>query len=202
MNTFIYALREPDTGEIRYIGKANDLQERLRMHVEHAYIEKNHRACWVRSLLEKGKKPIIEIVDEVSFEDWAALEAAYIQFYLEEGCRLVNGTFGGEGFGILSEEVRLKIKMALKGRKISDETRRKMSLAHRGKQLTSEHRKNLSLARLGNTNKKGKKHTEEFKERCSERCSGKGNPFFGKRHTQETKDKMRHRRHERIAKNQ
>lgn len=38
---------------------------------------------------------------------------------------------------------------------------------------------------------RGRKHTEEFKHEQSERMCGEGNPFYGKHHTKETKDRMR-----------
>ena len=38
---------------------------------------------------------------------------------------------------------------------------------------------------------KGKKHSEEYKKMMSERMTGENNPYFGKKHTEEIKDKMR-----------
>ena len=44
---------------------------------------------------------------------------------------------------------------------------------------------------LGGEGANGLVHTEEFKEKRSEKYSGEGNPFYGKQHTEETKEKLR-----------
>lgn len=38
---------------------------------------------------------------------------------------------------------------------------------------------------------KGMKHTEEWKKKMSEKFSGKGNPFYGKRHPKKTIERMK-----------
>lgn len=154
MTTFIYVLKDPDTEEIRYVGKANDVEERLRTHIVHATCEKNHRSCWIRGLLQKGKKPNIEIVDEVVFDEWPMIEAAYIQFYLENGNRLTNGTLGGDGFGIRTQEAREKMRGSgnpFFGKKHTLEAKAKMSKIHKGKTLSLEMRQEISKRHLGKT---------------------------------------------------
>lgn len=47
--------------------------------------------------------------------------------------------------------------------------------------------------------KKGKKHSEEFKRKLSERETGEGNPMWGKHHSQETKELIRSKAQERYA---
>ena len=42
-----------------------------------------------------------------------------------------------------------------------------------------------------NKGKKRKSHSEEWKRKMSERFIGKNNPFFGKKHTEEVKEKIR-----------
>jgi len=96
---FIYALKEPDTGEIRYIGKSDNPERRLKSHLSSAKKAQSHRAYWIRSLQSLGKVPLLEILDEVLYEHWQAWEAAYIEFFRESGCKLVNGTPGGDGVG-------------------------------------------------------------------------------------------------------
>lgn len=57
----------------------------------------------------------------------------------------------------------------------------------------------------GNTNFKGRKHTEETKKMFSEmrknKNTGKDNPFFGNKHTEETKEKLRKRLYGNIPSN-
>lgn len=95
--TFIYALKEPDTGEIRYVGQSENPQDRFRRHC--GTKEKCHRGNWIRALKKSGQKPILEIVDEAPYEFRGPVEAAYVQFFREQGCNLVNGTPGGDGCG-------------------------------------------------------------------------------------------------------
>jgi group I intron endonuclease len=133
--TFIYALKCPLMGEIRYIGKSDNPKERFRKHITRSFKKSNHRECWIQSLLESGKKPELEILDEVNFEFWASLEAAYIQFYTELGFPLVNSTLGGEGI-TFSTEIRAKMSAAMVGNK-----------RWFGKTLSEEHRKKISIAK-------------------------------------------------------
>jgi group I intron endonuclease len=73
------------------------------------------------------------------------------------------------------------------GKKLSPETKKKMSAAQMGKKHTPEARANMSKAQ------KGKKInlTDEEREAWSERVAGEKNPFFGKKHSEETKEKIR-----------
>jgi len=135
--TFIYALKEPETGEIRYVGKSNDPKKRLEDHM--SCQGNHHRACWVKNLKHRGLRPILEVIDEIPLEYWRQLEVAYISFYREQGCDLVNGTLGGDGLQDPTPEVRKKMSESkagknhpLYGTKASPETRKKMSEARLG----------------------------------------------------------------------
>ena len=142
--TFIYALKEPDTGKIRYVGKSNNPKKRLEAHLGRSKHTGCHREVWISSLKNRGLKPTIEILDEVPKDCWQQWESAWIQFYLEQGCDLTNATLGGEGRDCT-------------GRVISEETRKKIS--------------NTLLGHPG--------------------MVGDKNPFFGKKHTEETLVKIR-----------
>lgn len=170
--TFIYALVDPRTSGIRYIGKADDPERRLRQHVDQSKRGKYHRACWIRTLLSSGLLPVIQIVDEVLQTEWQSVEAAYIEYFINDGCDLVNGTPGGEGFGSgerhpmfgkpVSQETKAKLRALfigkprppevvakLIGRKRSAETKNKISLANRGRRFPPEYGARMSLARRG-----------------------------------------------------
>lgn len=54
---------------------------------------------------------------------------------------------------------------------------------------TTNKNKGYNIA-LGGKGSKGCKHTEEWKKEHSERMNGKGNPMFGNRHTESTKEKI------------
>jgi hypothetical protein len=99
----IYALRDPDTGAIRYIGKTeNDPAIRLRDHIASSrdssrWWGRSKKASWIRELLAKGQKPGMIILGRVPFGDWPMWERRCIRWALEAGCDLVNGDAGGGG---------------------------------------------------------------------------------------------------------
>lgn len=172
--TFIYALKEPDTGEIRYIGKADNPQNRLFGHL--ADKSRSHRTNWLRSLRESGQKPALEILDEVPVDLHESAEMGYIFLYNSQGCRLVNGTPGGEGppstagkkMPPRTPEHCAKISAALTGKKKSPEHCAKVSAALTGKKLSPEHCAKMSASGMGRpgTNT-GRKLTPEWRTNIS-----------------------------------
>ncbi len=157
--TFIYALLDPRTGAIRYVGKADDPQKRLGDHLRQCKCGESYRAHWLRQLLRDGLRPLLEVVDEVAQSEWAAVECAYVTFYKEQGCELVNATPGGDGMGAgelhplfgrpRSPEVRAKLSAANKGKTLSPEVRAKLRAAHNGKIFSPERCANMSAAQKG-----------------------------------------------------
>ena len=105
-----------------------------------------------------------------------------------------NLTEGGDG-GIPSEETRIKLSKAKKGKHVSSETRKKISNSLKGKHHTEETKKKLSSALKGLfAGEKhplfGKHHTEESKRKNRESNLGKPSPYKGKHHSEETKKKL------------
>jgi len=98
---YIYCLRCPETGDVRYIGKTKNPKTRLASHVSKAKSMhlKHHCSDWIRSLLSKGFRPEFEIIFEVPIgEDWEFHEKRLVTEYREAGQSLVNLTGGGRGF--------------------------------------------------------------------------------------------------------
>lgn len=96
--TFIYTLEDPDTNEVRYIGKTiSPLNIRLTKHLASCKRENNYRTNWIKSIIKKGKKPIIKMIDSCPWDESQKLETNYISQYKDNGYRLVNLTDGGEG---------------------------------------------------------------------------------------------------------
>lgn len=92
--TFIYSLEYP-IGNIRYIGKSDNPKKRLENHIKEAkHRNKSHKDNWINSLTEP---PILNIIEETTYEHWQNKEAYWIDFYKGKGFNLVNGTDGGEG---------------------------------------------------------------------------------------------------------
>jgi hypothetical protein len=95
----IYSLSDPDTRQIRYVGKTtSSLSVRYAHHLfQWKREKKRHINTWIKSLHDKKKKPIIEILDEVSDMDWSFWEMFWIEQVKAWGFRLCNHTKGGEG---------------------------------------------------------------------------------------------------------
>ena len=115
--TLIYVLKDPETMQVRYVGKTvNSLIARLGQHIYDSKKSKNHRAYWIKKIIDSGKMPIIEQIDSCTWKDSVGMETYYIQKYKNLGCNLVNETDGGEG---------------TLGHKVSKETKEKHKAAAR-----------------------------------------------------------------------
>jgi len=153
MNVCIYALNDPITGRTRYVGKSVEgrTAQRLREHIYNSKRGKNHRECWVRSLLARGLKPTLEIIDCVPEIQWEFWEREYVRIYRALFPDLTNGTEGGDGLHNPSEDVRRKIGEGNKGKIRSPEHRLAIQLAQRGKPKSLGHKGKISAALLGRT---------------------------------------------------
>jgi hypothetical protein len=113
---YIYQLRDPRDGEIRYIGKAVDPVHRLRYHKWHN--KSGHVGNWLEILRGLDLLPIMEIIEVSDAEAWAEREKYWIAFGREQGWKLTNITSGGEdGTFVRSRESIEKSAAALRGRK-------------------------------------------------------------------------------------
>lgn len=111
---FIYALCEPGTRTVRYIGLTGNIEIRLRQHLRISSKKKNHLGFWLRGILSRGAVPIMVSLSEVSANEGASKEIKYIRAARSSlGMDLVNSTDGGDG-GALSQESRDKITAALR----------------------------------------------------------------------------------------
>jgi hypothetical protein len=100
MNTkFIYTLSDPNSGLVKYIGKTNNIKNRLKRHLNNNSLsESTKKNNWIISLLRNQQLPIIEVVDEVPSEEVDFYEIFYISLFKSWGFDLLNGTNGGDGF--------------------------------------------------------------------------------------------------------
>lgn len=80
----------------------------------------------------------------------------------------------------------------------SDEAKKKIGEANRRRQWSEESKEKLRRANLGKKasdetklKMKAKRHSEEVKIKMSENRKGNGNSFYGKTHSNETKEKLR-----------
>lgn len=184
-STFIYALCDPDTGKIRYIGKSIYPKDRFRRHIKNTkdgYTQYVYN--WIRSLLSRNKLPKMELLEECG-ENWAERERWWIQYFRSiPGNKLTNLTDGGEGIigYIRSEEWRRKMSKVQAGKTISKETRKKISETSKGRQHSKETREKLSKAHSGKTISK------EQREQISKTMTGVSQPWNCKKVMQTTTD--------------
>lgn len=165
----IYALCDPDTGEVRYLGKTEvGIRYRLQTHI--ADNSNTYKACWIRSLKREGKKPTIVRLQIVPCAEWEAWECSWIAVLKEAGARLTNFTDRGERGPLantwtLTEENRKNISL---GRKAYFEQMRAAGTvppAHnKGKRLSETTRQKISEARRG----RGHPHSLESRRKISE----------------------------------
>lgn len=84
----------------------------------------------------------------------------------------------------LSLETRKKISISNTGKIVSNKTKDKLRVANTGKKLSK-----ITREKISNANK-GRKATMETRLKMSKAHSGVNNPFFGKRHSKETRGVM------------
>ncbi len=58
----VYTLSDPETGIMWYIGKSNDVAYRYRTHLKPSRSDTTARASWVRTLRERGLRPVLAIL--------------------------------------------------------------------------------------------------------------------------------------------
>jgi len=133
----IYALIDPRTNDVRYIGKTvRTPQRRLRRHLAESYLAAGtHKDRWLIVLRAAGIEPRIEVLERCqSLTELAEAERRHISAQRAAGVALTNLTDGGDGSG---------------GWKHTPESRKKISAALSGKPKSADHRRNSGLARRG-----------------------------------------------------
>lgn len=111
MKNIIYALVDPITEEVRYIGKSTSGLTRPRDHYKPSHLKKDftYKGNWLRSL---SIPPLIEVLHVAETkEELDRLEKEYIALYKGLRARLTNLTDGGEGAcgRVLSESTKALI---------------------------------------------------------------------------------------------
>lgn len=159
---FIYALTDPVTDAVRYIGYTARPKKRLYQHIYHCNAKDSHKNRWIKKLLSNGLSPKMVILEEGN-GPWQEREQYWIHHYKHLGVRLTNSTNGGDGAC---------------GLFVSEETRRKIGQQSReSKRYTNW----ISAAIKSNI---GRKHSQEsINKRVAK--------VVGRKMSQQTKDKIR-----------
>ena len=148
---YIYALVDPVTDDIRYVGKAVDPCMRLKQHLYLAQKRgETHVQAWLGTLEES---PWIWLLEQVDEDSWMEAERHWIAALREDGEPLTNLTDGGEGScgrSVGEHERTIKSELA-KEQWADDEMSKKMCAGMRGprpqckgKSLPEEHKRKIS----------------------------------------------------------
>lgn len=170
----IYALIDPFTDEVRYIGKTiYEPEERLKGHIKESNKKTNntHKNNWINSLLIKNIKPNILILDIVKEKGWQFWEQWWIALFKSWGSNLTNHTDGGDGVKSREHQLEIIKKIKYKLSLIENpakrpEVRKKISEALKGRVISDEWKANMSK------NGKGKKMPDSMKLKSKERMLG------------------------------
>ena len=150
---YIYTLSDPNTNEVRYVGKTTNITRRYYLHKTESKTGVTHKSKWFAKLLMEGRKPTLEIVDIVD-TNWQFWESYWISQFKSWGFDLCNLTNGGDGVVEWTEDMKRNMSKKKKG----------CSVWNRGIPMSEEAKLKLSKAKLGCESAfKGKKHTEQFK---------------------------------------
>lgn len=152
----IYGLFDPLTKELRYIGYTSNMTRRYWQHYSPESLEADtHKNNWLKSLLTQGLKAEMIVLERYqTAEELPQAEIRSIAQHRQSGCKLTNGTNGGDGgatwFGRShTKETKDKISAKAVGRTHTEEAKKKMSEDRKGRSVSENHRKNLSAALMG-----------------------------------------------------
>jgi hypothetical protein len=145
----IYALIDPVTNEIKYIGQTHrKLETRLKEHIYDCIRRprSSNKVKWINSLIVKNKLPSIELLEIVEENNLKYKESHWILESIKNGNMLTNSTEGGE--------------FCTYGSKLSSDVRKHMS------------KKAKERSKGSNNVMWGKKHKESSKKKMSEKKKG------------------------------
>lgn len=172
---------------VRYIGitRLRNLRSRLCRHLcdaRNKKEERNHRLCWLRSLVAKNQKPSIFLVEDT---DDPMRECFWIKHYRSQGADLVNSSDGCEshiGY-VPPQSVRDAVRRAKRGRKLSFEHREALRQSLIGRPVSPETRRAIGKAN-------SYKRSEETRERMAAAKRGHTNWSKGIPKPKEQRDKI------------
>lgn len=119
----IYALECPESGEVRYVGKANDAAKRLAGHLRDSKRRNTPVCCWIRSLSAKGLLPQIRTLETVEASEWVAAERKWIAEFRSR-TNLLNLADGGNQPSQTQEQRAEGGRKAVKAREKDARSRR------------------------------------------------------------------------------
>ena len=131
--TNIYVLEDPNTEQIRYVGKSNDPEKRLDNHLNPAKKHTTHKWNWLKKLKKNGQKPNLKIIDKVPIKEWQFWERYWIEQFRQWGFHLTNYMGGGQGTTFANQTSFKKGHVPWnKGKNHSENVKKKISTSLEG----------------------------------------------------------------------
>lgn len=120
----VYALEDPRSKEIKYVGLTKNLKNRITRHVYQGRHTPNlnERTLWLKSLLDDGFRPGVLILEKTTNPMY---EKYWIRYFWETGQNLTNISEGGDSHPgcVIHENTRKGSVLSRKGVPISDKHR-------------------------------------------------------------------------------
>lgn len=145
----IYVLRDPRCGRVRYIGKANNLADRLRRHEAESVggAAQYYKARWLRELMSSGWRAIIAPLFVVpDGMRWQHAETFFIASARALGIPLTNVTPGGEGLTAVDRDTQARRLATFRVTVSTPEYRAKQSATMRAKFTEPGYREKASAS--------------------------------------------------------
>jgi hypothetical protein len=161
----VYALLDPRTERVRYIGKSTRGLHRPKAHTAPSVLRLNaetYRGRWLAQLVALGLAPVVRVLEVCgTHEALSEAEIRWIARGRAEGWPLTNLTEGGDGTSgwKMPAATREKIRAKLKGHPA-------LVAARRGKKLSPEHVAKIVAANTG------KVRTPEMRARHAAKIAG------------------------------
>lgn len=140
---YIYVLKDPESGAVRYVGVTTARPaRRFSGHLHHANVGRRNRLyIWFRHVLRRGLMPQMHVIETIpAGPGWADAEQRWIKHFRAAGAVLTNMTDGGDGTFclVMTASHRAAIGAGNKGRKHTPIAVANMKEACKGRRVSPE----------------------------------------------------------------